>query len=284
MITKPTKGLLYYLLHIVIGVGNDIILKKYSLNIPFLQIVFLRVLFGFLSLLIFLILFKSKVIKLQRFNLYIFRGMLLGLSLLLWGYSLTRIPISQVTAVGFSVPLFVLFLAPIILKEKVPVKIWLVTAICIISIFVTLNPFVPKLHFDLIYVLLASFLIAIIDIITKMYVNKENKLTVILYSAFFASIFLLIPVSFIWKSLKIYEYIVLLVLGISGNILVYSLHKALDYIKVSMLAPYRFIEFVFSTFLGYILFNEVPKLSTIVIGSLIICMNIYIYKTTQNNK
>ena len=44
------------------------------------------------------------------------------------------------TIISFTIPMFILILAPIILKESISLKLWIVTFVGIIGILITITP------------------------------------------------------------------------------------------------------------------------------------------------
>ncbi len=83
-----------------------------------------------------------------------------------------------------------------------------------------------------------------------------------------------------WITPTFNDLFYLFLLGITSNLILYCLLKSFKLIEVSSVAPYRYIELIFSAVLGYIIFDEIPDLTTI-IGSAIIIMAtvILVYET-----
>jgi S-adenosylmethionine uptake transporter len=101
-------------------------------------------------------------------------------------------------------------------------------------------------------------------------VSSENLLSLLFYFYLGTAIISLIPAMFVWKSISYLQLFYLSLSGIGGVSILYCILKAAKATEISSIVPYRYIELIFSVVFGYVLFNEVIKLSTIVGASLII--------------
>ena len=128
--------------------------------------------------------------------------------------------------------------------------------------------------------LISAILFALLDIINKRFAVQESMISMLFYSSLFVLILSIIPVFYNWITPTFNDLFYLFLLGISSNLILYCLLKSFKLIEVSSVAPYRYIELIFSAGLGYIIFDEIPDLSTIV-GSAIIIMAtvILVYET-----
>ncbi|WP_425362224.1 EamA family transporter [Candidatus Tisiphia endosymbiont of Mystacides longicornis] len=111
-------------------------------------------------------------------------------------------------------------------------------------------------------------------------VQEESTLNMLFYSGFFVMLFSAIPTIYVWSSPTIKDLALLFILGITGNLILYCLLKSFKLVEISSVAPYRYIELTFSAAFGYIIFGEVPHITTIV-GAIIIIFStlLLIYET-----
>jgi len=79
-----------------------------------------------------------------------------------------------------------------------------------------------------------------------------------------------IPALLVWQPMGLREVFCLLLLGTCGVSILYCVLKATRATEISSIAPYRYIELIFSIGMGYFLFKEVIKFSTAIGASLII--------------
>ena len=137
---KYLIGISWFLLSLIISSFNDVIAKYVSSNISPLEVSFYRFLFGTISLVPFIFYSGLKSIKTSRPMLHFVRGLFLAIAIFLWISGLKSSQVTIATIISFTIPIFVLILAPIVLKETVSLKLWAVTFVGIIGILVTIAP------------------------------------------------------------------------------------------------------------------------------------------------
>lgn len=254
------QGVLWFLVSITIGVTNDIISKYIGHAIPSFEIVFFRFLFGTITLLPFIIMQGKKSLYTSNKYIHLLRGSLLFVGILIWTYCIKYVHISTATVINFTIPIFVLFLARIILKEKVGIEKIIASIVGFIGVIIIV--YKPEaINNNDIMILGASFLFALLDVINKKYVVQESMIAMLIYSnivVMFASL----PITlFNWVLPTYDQFMLLFLLGIGANLLLYCILKAFSMADASFLAPFRYTEVIISGILGFVFFNEVPSYS-----------------------
>eukprot|EP00913_Durusdinium_trenchii_P032436 g30370.t1 len=88
-------GIGWYLMHFVVSIGNDSIMKFLGENLPPFQIVFLRFSAAALVLLPILVFQGRSAFKSARLSMHAARGVLLALGIGLWCYGLSLMPFAS---------------------------------------------------------------------------------------------------------------------------------------------------------------------------------------------
>lgn len=279
------RGISWFILSLIISITNDVIAKHLGANLHSVQITFLRFLFSTLSLLPFMLYYGKDAFYTSRIGLHLIRGGLLFFAIALWCFGLTQAPITVATTLTFIIPMFVLILARIFLKEKINLARWIVTILGFTGAAIVLDP--TNVNFSPLILLLvvATLMFATLDIINKKFVVKESMLAMLFYTALVTMLLAAIPSIFVWKSPSITQLLVLFLTGCGGNLLLFCLLKAFSLAEASAIAPFRYIELLLSAGLGIIVFNEIPTI-TLCIGSSIIvpCTLFLIYSETKKKK
>lgn len=265
---KYLIGISWFILSLLISCFNDVLMKYLGSNIASYQVVFLRFLFGTITLLPFMLHNKSSF-KTSRISLHIVRGALLFGGILFWCLGLNAVKITTATIINFTIPIFVLVLAVIFLKERLNKFRIIATAIGFLGILVVLNPNSIEFNTISILLILASIMFASLDVLNKKFVANESMLSMLFYSSFFTMLFSLYPAITVWTTPCYHDILLLILLGSGANLVLYCLLKAFSQVDASAVAPYRYIELLFSTGFGYFIFNELPGSSTI-FGALIV--------------
>ena len=236
-----------------------------------------RTFFASLALLIFIYFFKNKKIKpasIKETFFFILQGMLLGFHWILFFYSIQISPVAIGLLTFSTFPLFVTFLEPLFLKEKLYIKDIMFAMLIVFGTFLI----IPSFDFSNNLTrggcvgIGAGFTFALLTIINRKSAKNIDPLLIALHQNFFATLFLLIPAFLITSPLPLYSDIPLLaVLGIFCTALAHSLFiKSLVHIKAQIVSIITGLEPVWGIVLAIIFLNEIPGSQTIIGGILII--------------
>jgi len=273
---KYILGLFWFIMNLVMSVMNDVIVKTLGSRLPFAEVAFLRFLFGTLSLVPFILYYGKPCLKTSKASIHIVRGLLLFVAINMWSLGLNIVPIATVTVMSFTLPMFVLILAYIFLKEQVTWKLWTATVVGFIGIYIILTPSTQKLNPFCLALVAAALMFATLDIINKKFIIQETMLGMLFYSASVTTLLGIYPAHMVWVTPTYRELFLLSSLGIGSNAILYCILKAFSYVPASSVAPYRYLELLMSIFLGYILFGEVPEVNTYIGCAIIIPASLFI--------
>jgi S-adenosylmethionine uptake transporter len=122
-------------------------------------------------------------------------------------------------------------------------------------------------------------LFASLDIINKKYVIKESMLSMLFYSSLVTTFLALFPIYMSEQTLRMpiaVDLVYIMILGVGSNFILFCLLKAFQLVKASSVAPFRYLELIFSILFGYIIFNELPSYNAYIGASIIIPCSFYI--------
>lgn len=272
-------GINWFILSLVISSLNDTISRYLSIEISPLQTSFFRFFFGALSLIPFIWYQGLKSIQTSKPMVHFFRGTFLAIGIFFWIKGLGSVQVATATIISFTIPIFILVMASIFLKEKVSMKLYLLTMVGLFGIFVALKPYDITLNMDMLLLVTAAILFASLDIINKKYIIKETMLSMLFYSSVITTLLALIPVLInikSWQTPSMIDLFYLMILGLGSNLILFCLLKAFYLVKVSSLAPFRYLELLVSIALGYLVFGELPSSYTYIGALIIIPVSLYI--------
>lgn len=273
---KYLMGVCWFVLSLLISNGNDVVAKHLGSNLHPLQITFMRFFFGSLVLVPFMVHYGRSSFTTSRIGLHALRGLLLLGGIALWCYGLTLVPITVVTVLNFTIPLFTLVLAVFFLREHVGWSRWVATIGGFIGVMVVLEPRSGSFQPQALLLLIAAVMFAMLDVINKKYVVKETMLSMLFYVALATMLFGAIPAYLVWHAMTAQQIILLFFLGCGANLILYCLLKAFACADVSALAPFRYVELVFSALSGYFLFAEIPTRYTLLGAAVIIPCTLFV--------
>nr|CAH7733247.1 unnamed protein product [Callosobruchus chinensis] len=262
-------GVIWFILSLLSSVANDTISKYLSLHLQSFEIIFFRFLFTTITLVPFMFYYGIETFKTSQISTQITRGGLLFCGMTLWTYGLTVFPIVTATIISFSIPLFVMLLAIPFLEENIIWQRWVVAVIGFIGIAITTKAYSEDFNPKILIFIVSALIFAILDILNKKLVIKESVISMLFYSALTTTIFSTPPLLFYWHMPSLLELVLLLILGISSNLILFFMLKAFALTDATALAPYRYIELIISAIVAYVIFNELPDKSALY-GTLIL--------------
>lgn len=269
-------GISWFVLSLMVSNLNDVTAKYLGGNLHPTQVAFLRFLFGTISLLPLMFYHSATAFKTSRPLVHVARGTLLFFGISIWVFGLNHIHITAATIITFTIPLFILVLAPIFLGEKVSSRLWFATIIGFLGVLVMYNPMSAGFSLLSLLMLLSSLMFAALDIINKKFVIKESMLSMLFYSALVTTILGFYPAYLFWQPITVQQFILLFALGACSNLILFFLLKAFSLVHASDVAPYRYLELVMSAFFGVVIFAEIPTIETLLGACIIIPTTLYV--------
>ncbi|MGO1478347.1 DMT family transporter [Senegalia sp. (in: firmicutes)] len=257
-------------------------------SLPSLVIVFGRVIFASIFLLIVL-LYKKEKIKLNDKKDY-FYFIILGLILAIhWVSFFLSIQLSTV-AIGLltfsTFPVFVTFIEPVFFKNKIKAKNIIIAFITFLGIVLV----IPDLTFEnsmtqgAIMGVIAGFTFAILSVLNKKYVNEYKSLVISFYQCSVATIVLFPFVLLVNPSFEVEDILLLSVLGIVFTGISHTLFiSGLKNIKAQTASIIASLEPVYGIIATVILLNEIPTLREVMGGIVILTMATYSTLKTKDN-
>ena len=242
---------------------------------PFI-LVFYRCFFGVIIIVPFLFFQKFNDLKTKNIKLQFLRCSINIYSMISWFIAIGTLQLEKAAAIGFTTPLFTTLLAIIFLGEVI--RFHRITALIIgfIGILVVIRPGFVTIEPGVLWLLSAALSFSFVLIIVKKLTKQDTSLT----TAFYHMLFLTPPTFlislFYWESISFNHFIILCVVAIAGFITQVTSNQSLKMSDTSFVMPLQFTNLIWLSFIGYVLFSELPNLWTWIGGSIIFSAVIYI--------
>ena len=221
--------------------------------------------------------YKSKSIKLQ-----IFRSLLSVIESGCFVLSFKYLSLADAHSVGSLAPVIVVALSAIFLKEKVSTKTWIAIFVGFVGVLIILRPtssiFDPKALLPL----LAAFALGLYQVVTKKVSEHDTTETSLFYTSIIGIFVMSLLASNFWSPISSSSYILFLIVGIFFSLGVYLQIIALSMARASIIQPFHYTLIFWAIIFGYIFYNDIPDLFTIV-GAVIITLS-GIFVLTQSTK
>ena len=211
--------------------------------------------------------------------LLVARGTVGALGLFFVYYSVTTLPLAEATILQYLHPVFTAVLAVIFLKETVQRS----TLVCIVlsltglSVMVSPNVHLSNLSQSIPYSwwsigagVLGAFISAVAYVIIKKLTKTEDSSVIVFYFPFvaFPISAILLGNNFVMPTLPALG--LLLLIGVFTQIGQVGLTKALHSADANKATAYAYVQVVFSVLIGWAYFSEVPIITTLIGGGLVI--------------
>lgn len=275
---KKRLGQFYMLIAILLGSLTTSIVKTLaSYNASVLEITFIR---NVGTLIMCLLIIKKDQYKLLTLNKNVFKhfghAFFALLAMLSYFKSYMILSLADATAISFLTPVFIAAISAILFRRQINFSIWFSITLGIVGVLMMINLEHMPLMSGIVFGCLASLFGAIALIILKELRKSQgtNEINLIYMCM---SLSLLIP--FVYKDLSVLSkesIYILLILGIGGIAEQFFLVESFNYSPVYVLAPLGYTSIIWNSILGFIIWREVPDLSTIYASCFIILSSVLI--------
>ncbi|MGD9569609.1 MAG: DMT family transporter [Sedimentibacter sp.] len=279
-----TKSILLMLFSALTFSSMQIIVKLLP-AIPLMEKVFFR---NLISLIISFIILKKNNLSYfgnKENRKYLFFRYLFGFAgIILFFYATTQMLAADAAILNKLSPVFVIILAHFFLNEKVN-KIKII--VLVISVFGALLVIKPQFNVSMLPAfagLISAVLSGAAYVSITMIGYKESIYTTVFYFSFYSSLSCL-PFFFINFTLpNLYEFILLVLLGLLAALGQIALTSAYTGCEASEVSIYDYSNIIFSTLLAYLFLSEVPDMLSIIGGLLIISASLILFINTKRKE
>jgi len=257
-------------------VGVTGVVRHLGTDMNPMQAAFIRYAFGVVLIAPVLLRLYASGNRPSRLGLHLLRGVAHGTAVMLWFFAMARIPIAQVTAIGFTTPIFTTIGAAIYLSEILHARRITAVIVSFLGTLIILRPGGVEIELGALAQLAAAPLFACSFLIAKKLTETESSATIVAYMSVFVTIALLLPALLVWRTPTLTELAWLFVTAILATAGHYTFTRAMQAVELTVLQPFSFLQLVWATLLGYYLFAEVPDVWTLTGGAIIIASVTYI--------
>lgn len=272
----PLRGIGLVLVTGIFFNAADVASKVLTAEISPLQVIWLR--YGTFTIIMLAVVWRaggSSLLRTQRPMLQFLRGLGVTLSSILFVMGLRYLPIADATASSFVAPLFVTALSIPILGETIGWRRWTATLVGLVGVLIVVRPGGSGFQSASLLPVASALAWAFAMIITRMMSRTESPLTTLAYSAMigFALVSLFMP--FVWQPLTWTFLLIGLFIGVSSTVGHWLLVSAFRYADASLLAPFSYLQLLWASILGYLVFSALPDFWTLVGAVIIACSGLY---------
>lgn len=295
------KGIGYLVLSLLITSLHSIAVKWLGGSYPVLEMVVLR---NFVAVLFTLLFFrlegKRGLPTTKQYRLEFMRGIFLFFSYTTFMMGLAALPLAEVEAIRISGPLLITILSVLMLSEKVEPVRWLALIVGFLGVLLIIRPGSASFNIGSVFTLVSVLFYALAVIFTRRLQATDSSATMAYYSSlvYLAIALLLTPITIAigevpnahpsiafllhdWRLPTLLDGTIMCGLGLVWAGFTYFLARAYSLAQASVAAPFEYLSLPINIMWGFVIWQEIPTLTTVVGALLTLLSGLYILVREQ---
>ena len=255
---------------------NDVVVKGLNTSFPVWEVIFFRAFSGILVSFVLIFIFGWQSLKTKKPIRHFVRAFSAVGCVIFYFFGLKFLLLSENIAIVHSAPIFAALLAVPILGERLGIHRITAIVIGFIGVIIIVKPGTDVFKLVSILPLISALFMASVYLSTRSLMNTDSSIAIIFYYslALLITSIVFFPSDFVMPN--IVQLIPLMSLGVTGSLGHYFMSQAAKNAEVVVISPFEYSSFIFVGIMGYIFYNEVPSISIIIGGILIILGGVYI--------
>ena len=253
------------------------IVRSIAMQMDPFEVQFLRYLFGLIVMLPWV--FKAGPRNYWPTDIkgQFWRGGVHTIGMVLWFIALPKIPLADMTAISFTGPIFIMIGASWFLGEPMRRDRWIAALIGFTGVVVVVAPKMSGAGGGYHLVMLASApLFAASFLITKALTRYEKATVIVFWQALTVSLFSLPLALLHWQNPSLWQWVGFFIAGILGSVGPYCWTRAFHAADISSTQSLRFLDLVWTSALGWLIFSDIPSQSTWIGAVVILAATVWI--------
>ena len=276
------RGIAWMLVTGVLFIGVTGIVRHLGSDMSPMQAAFIRYFFGVVLMAPVLLRrggrarpFSGGSLRSPRLGLHALRGLVHAAGVMLWFYAMARIPIAEVTALGFAAPIFTTIGAALFLGERLTTHRIGAVLIGFGGAMIILRPGFEAISTGALAQLAAAPLFATSYLITKKLTETESSASIVAHMTIFVTLALLPGALMNWRTPSWEELGWLGATAVFATLGHLTLTQALRATHITVTQPFAFLQLVWATLLGFYVFGERPEIWIWIGGAVIVASASY---------
>ena len=191
-----------------------------------------------------------------------------------WFFALTLIPIAQVVAIEFTMPIWTALLAVTFLGERLSAARVVAVALGVVGVTVIVRPGVDHVDPGQLIALAAAVGFAVSVILVKSLTRTDSSVTIVFWMLVVQSAIGAVPALIVWRTPTAAVWPWVLVIALCGTYSHFCMTQALRHAEATMIVPMDFLRVPLSAVAGWLVFGERIDAFTIGGAALILFANL----------
>ena len=210
----------------------------------------------------------------RNHRLQFVRGLFHAAGLVLWFTALPFITLAELTAIGFSGPLFICLGAVLFLKERMDAARWAAVLVGFGGVVLVVHPWdaggFDGLSRGTLFMLASAPVFAGSFLVAKLQTRYESSGVIVLWQHLWVALLMLPFALSGWSMPNAIQWTLLVICGFLGAAGHYCTTRAFKVADISAVQSVKFLDLVWAALLGLMLFSSVPTGWTLAGGMVIL--------------
>ncbi len=268
--SRPIAGMFWMFAAGLSFVVMTALVKSLGTTIDPIQAAFLRYVLGLVFLLPALRQIMATHLTRRRIALFGLRGIIHGVAVMLWFFSMTQIPLAEVTAMNYMTPVYVTLGAALFLGEKLAFRRIAAILVALIGVLIILRPGFREVSAGHLAMLGTALTLGGSYLLAKVLVRDVPPSVVVAHLSIWVTVVLIPFAIAVWTPPSLHDLGVLFLVACFATAGHYFMTLALQAAPVAVTQPVTFLQLIWATLLGVVVFHERVDIWVIAGGTLIL--------------
>ncbi len=235
-----------------------------------IQAAFLRYVLGLVFVLPALRSILATRLSKRDLSLFGLRGVIHGVAVMLWFYAMTRIPLAEVTAMNYMTPVYVTLGAALFLGEKLAFRRLAAILVALIGVLIILRPGFREVSSGHLAMLGTALTLGGSYLLAKLLVRDIPPSVVVAHLSIWVTLALIPFAIAVWSPPTLRDIGVLFLVASFATAGHYFMTLALQAAPVAVTQPVTFLQLIWATIVGALVFHESVDIWVVAGGTLIL--------------
>jgi drug/metabolite transporter (DMT)-like permease len=240
----------------------NVLVREAGRTLDPLQIAFLRNAFALAFIMPWVLRQGRAAFRTERLSLHVWRAVTGIIAMFIWFSAVVLVPLAEAVALNFTLPLFAIIGAALVLRERVGARRWSATFLGFLGMLVILRPGFQEVTWATTLPIIAAVFMATSVLMVKRLSDTESAPTIVLYMNLFMTGLSLVPALFVWRWPDLHSLGATIGLGFLAMVAHLALARSYAKADASAVMPFDYMRLPFIAAIAYPLYGEVADLWT----------------------
>lgn len=278
------RGITLYVVAMALAVMTAAAGKWLSGTYSTVQIVFFRVLFAFIPFLWIVGRDQRTSVLTKKPALQLLRGLCMLAGMCLFFLSLRYLPLADAEAAFATVPLFMVVLAVIFLRERLSRRTTTAVVLGLLGAWLMSRPTHESMRPEIVIPLVGAVFAAAAVVLTRQLARIDASSTTFCWGNAVVLLGAAGGLPIVWLTPTAMDLGVIIFMGVAGGLSTYCEIEACRYAPIRTLAPFDYTTLLWATMLGYALWGDLPDAWTWIGACAIVIGGLHVIAAAQGEK